>query len=293
MDMAIASANREAHEAWNGPLFDRFVQHRDAMVGGLGAHGDRALALHPPRPGDRVLDVGCGFGDSTRQIAALVGPEGEAVGVDVAERFVEAARREAEQEGIANVSFLAADVQTTLPEGAFDYAFSRFGTMFFAAPGAAMRGVREALSPGGRLCMVVWRSKVANEWLHRAELAIDDMLERPEETDEPTCGPGPFSMADADTVSEILVGAGFEGIALRRDDLVFELGPTVEQARDLVMALGPAGELIRLAGDEAEKIRGELEGRIEDALAECVQPDGSVHAASSTWVVTATAPAAS
>jgi SAM-dependent methyltransferase len=288
--MSIAPANREAHEAWNGPLFDRFVEHRKAVVGGLGAHGDSALELNSPRPGDRALDIGCGFGDSTRQIARIVGPEGEAVGVDVAERFIEAARREAEEEGVENAVFLTADVQTTRPEGAFDYAFSRFGTMFFASPGAAMRGVRQALVPGGRLCMVVWRRKLDNEWLHRAELAIDDMLERPQETDEPTCGPGPFSMADADTTSEILTGAGFEQIELRRNDLVFELGADLEEARDLVMALGPAGELIRLAGDDAERIRGKLERRIEDALAECVQPDGTVHASSSTWIVTATAP---
>jgi SAM-dependent methyltransferase len=288
--MSIAPANREAHEAWNGPLFDRFVEHRKAVVGGLSAHGDSALELNPPQLGDRALDIGCGFGDSTRQIARIVGPEGEAVGVDVAERFIEAARREAEGEGVENAVFLTADVQTTQPEGAFDYAFSRFGTMFFASPGAAMRGVRQVLVPGGRLCMVVWRRKLDNEWLHRAELAIDDMLERPQETDEPTCGPGPFSMADADTTSEILTGAGFEQIELRRNDLVFELGADLEEARDLVMALGPAGELIRLAGDDAERIRGKLERRIEDALAECVQPDGTVHASSSTWIVTATAP---
>lgn len=288
--MSIAPANREAHEAWNGPLFDRFVEHRKTVVGGLGAHGDSALELSPPRPGDRALDIGCGFGDSTRQLAQLVGPDGEAVGVDVAERFIEVAKREAEEEGVENATFLTSDVQVTQPEGAFDYAFSRFGTMFFAGPGAAMRGVRQAMAPGGRLCMVVWRRKLDNEWLHRAELAIDDMLDRPEETDEPTCGPGPFSMADADTTSEILRGAGFEEIALRRNDLVFELGADLEQARDLVMALGPAGELIRLAGGEAEQIRGKLERLIEDALAECVQPDGSVHASSSTWVVTAIAP---
>lgn len=286
----IAPANAEAHEAWNGPLFDRFVEHRRAVVTGLGAHGDTALRLHPPRPGERVLDVGCGFGDSTRQIAGLVGPDGEAVGVDVAERFVETARREAAAEGAGNVSFLAADIQATRPDGSFDYAFSRFGTMFFAGPVAALRGIRQALVPGGRFCMVVWRRKLDNEWLHRAELAIEDLLERPEETDEPTCGPGPFSMADADTTSEILTTAGFEAIALRRDDLVFELGPDLKAARDFVMALGPAGELIRLAGDEADRVRPRIERAIEDALADCVQPDGSVHAASSTWIVSATAP---
>jgi SAM-dependent methyltransferase len=286
----IAAANQEAHEAWNGPLFDRFVEHRRAMVGGLGAHGETALELHPPRPGERVLDIGCGFGDSTRQIAAMVGPDGEAVGVDVAERFVEVARREAEEQGVGNAAFLAADVQATRPKGRFDYAFSRFGTMFFASPVAALRGVREALTPGGRLCMVVWRRKLDNEWLHRAELAIDELVDRPEETDEPTCGPGPFSMADADTTSEILASAGFADISLRRDDLVFELGPDIAAARDLVMALGPAGELIRLAGAGADRIRPRLERVVEDALADCVQPDGSVHAASSTWIVSASAP---
>jgi SAM-dependent methyltransferase len=286
----VVPANREAYEAWNGPLFDRFVEHRKAVVGGLGAHGNTALELHPPRPGERVLDVGCGFGDSTRQLARLVGPEGAAVGVDVAERFVEAARREAAEEGVENATFVAADVQATRPEGPFDYAFSRFGTMFFASPVAALRGIREVLAPGGRLCMVVWRRKLDNEWLHRAELAIDGFLERPEETDEPTCGPGPFSMADADTTSEILATAGFEEIALRRDDLVFEVGPDLASARNLVMALGPAGELIRLAGDRADRVRSRLEGAIEEALADCVQPDGSVHASSSTWVVSATAP---
>jgi len=286
----IAAANEEAREAWNGPLFDRFVEHRKAVVGGLGAHGDRALSLQPPRLGDRALDIGCGFGDSTRQIARLVGPDGWAVGVDVAERFVEAAWHEAREEGTENVDFLAADVQAEVPEGPFDYAFSRFGTMFFANPVAALRGVREVLTPGGRLCMVVWRRKLDNEWLHRAELAVEGMLQRPEETDEPTCGPGPFSMADADTTTEILASAGFEQISLRRDDLVFELGPDLESARDLVMALGPAGELIRLAGAGAERIRSRIARAIDSALTELVQPDGSVRAASSTWIIGAVAP---
>src|SRR4051794_29754363 len=102
--------NTEATEAWDGPLFDRFVQYRDIVVAGLAAHGDAALALYPPRAGARVLDIGCGFGDSTRQIAALVGPEGEAVGVDVAPRFIEASRRDAEDAGVHNVRFFAADV---------------------------------------------------------------------------------------------------------------------------------------------------------------------------------------
>src|SRR3954449_13432004 len=102
-------ANSEAIAAWDGPLYDRFVRFRQIVTAGLGAHGERALELYPPRPGDRVLDIGCGFGDTTQRIAEMVGDAGEAVGVDAAERFIETARAE---NAHSNVRFLAADVQT-------------------------------------------------------------------------------------------------------------------------------------------------------------------------------------
>src|SRR4051812_42634224 len=101
-------ANSEAIAAWDGPLYDRFVRFRHIVTTGLGAHGEEALRLYPPRPGDRVLDIGCGFGDTTQRIAGMVGDTGEAVGVDAAERFIETARGEAEA---PNVRFLVADVQ--------------------------------------------------------------------------------------------------------------------------------------------------------------------------------------
>src|SRR3954451_13555698 len=102
-------ANAEAIAAWDGPLYDRFVAFRHIVTAGLGAQGEEALRLYPPRPGDRVLDIGCGFGDPTQRIAALVGPDGEAIGVDAAERFIETARAESEA---SNVRFLVGDVQT-------------------------------------------------------------------------------------------------------------------------------------------------------------------------------------
>ena len=140
--------NEEAIAAWNGPLFERFVRFREVLTTGLGAHGEEALRRNPSHAGSRVLDIGCGFGDTTQQIAELVGPRGVAVGVDVAPRFVELARREAEAAGFANARFHIADVQAGLPEHRFNYAFSRFGTMFFANPVLALRNVRRALLPG-------------------------------------------------------------------------------------------------------------------------------------------------
>jgi ubiquinone/menaquinone biosynthesis C-methylase UbiE len=286
----VAAANEEAIEAWNGVLFDRFVQFRDIVTTGLGAHGEAALQAHPPRLGERALDIGCGFGDTSRRIAGLVGEGGSVLGVDVAERFIETARAEAEEAGAGNVEFAVADIEATEFDDRFDYAFARFGTMFFANPVAAMRNVRKALVPGGRLCMVVWRRKLDNEWLHRAEQVVEEFVQEPEESDEPTCGPGPFSMADADTTSHILLNSGFEDVALRRCDIPIEIGVDLDQAVEFVMAIGPAGEVIRLAGDDAERIRPQIEAALREGLAEFVGPDG-VSASASTWIVSATAPA--
>jgi ubiquinone/menaquinone biosynthesis C-methylase UbiE len=286
------SPNDEAIRAWDGPLYDRFVRFREIVTTGLGAHGEEALRLHPPRPGQRVLDIGCGFGDTTQRLAGLVGPDGEAVGVDAAARFIEDAIREAADAGVANASFLVADVQEApLQEGRYDVAFSRFGTMFFANPVAALRNVRRALAPGGQLVMVVWRRRIDNDWLYRAQTIVEGIVQRPEDYDEPTCGPGPFSMADADTTSEVLMHAGFQEIALRRCDIPISIGADLEEAMEMVMAIGPAGEILRLAGDRAAHLHGEVHDALRAGLSEFAG-EGVVRAPASTWIVTASAPGA-
>lgn len=285
----VAASNREATEAWSGPLFDRFVRYRDLVAAGLGAHGEAAMEAHPPQPGDRVVDLGCGFGDTTQRLAELVGPEGSALGVDVSEPFIEQARKEAEEAGVGNVRFAVGDVQVAEFGEAFDYAFSRMGIMFFANPVAALRNVREALAPGGRFCAVVWRRKEDNEWVRRAELVVEEYLDHPEESDEPTCGPGPFSMANADTVSEQLKIAGFEQISLRRSDLPLKIGRDLDHAVEFNMALGPAGEVLRLWEDRIDEIRPKVAADLREALAEFDGPDG-VYAPASTWIVSAAVP---
>lgn len=286
---APAAENRETTEAWSGPLFERFVQYRDLVAGGLGAHGEAAMAAHPPRPGDRVVDLGCGFGDTTQRLAEVVGADGEALGVDVSEPFIELARREADEAGAENIRFAVADVQVAEFGEGFDYAFSRMGVMFFANPVAALRNVREALAPGGCFCAVVWRRKEDNEWVRRAELVVEEYLEHPEETDQPTCGPGPFSMANADTVSEQLKIAGFEQISLRRCDLPLKIGHDLDHAVEFNMALGPAGEVLRLWEDRIEEIKPKIAAELREALADLDGPEG-VYAPASTWIVSAQVP---
>jgi SAM-dependent methyltransferase len=268
----VVTANEEAIEAWDGPLYDRFVRFRHLLT-----------------TGERVLDVGCGFGDTTQQLARLVGPSGSVLGVDAAPRFVATAQAEAEQAGVSNVRFEVADVEARRFDERFELAFSRMGTMFFANPVAALRNVREALVPGGRLAMAVWRCKEENDWVYRGLQTTERFVSKPEEYDEPTCGPGPFSMAGADTTSGILVSAGFEEITLQRCDKPIQIGVDLDEAVELVMSLGPAGEILRLAGERAAHLHEPIATAMREDMAEWARADG-VFAPASTWIVTARVP---
>jgi SAM-dependent methyltransferase len=289
-DIRIVEDNVDATEAWNGPLFDIWVKYRQILTEGVRGHGERAIALAPPRAGDRVLDIGCGLGDTTLRLAQLVGPEGHAHGVDIAERMITTAISEADVAGVANVSFETRDIELTTFDHVFDYAFSRMGTMFFANPVAALRNVRQALAPGGRLNIVVWRRKLDNEFLHRGELVVAEYLEEPEESDAPRCGPGPFSMANADTVTDVLVHAGYEDIGLARQDLPYKVGNDLDQAVAINLAIGPGAEVLRMWGDRVDEIRPKIAADIRAALEDLVTESGAVIAQSSTWAVTARAP---
>jgi len=288
---AVAPENEEATEAWSGVLFDRFVQYRDLVVSGLKAHGDAAMQVHPPGRGDRVLDIGCGFGDTTQQLAALVGAEGHATGVDVSEPFIEASIAETKDVGVANIAFFATDVQVGDLRGPYDYAFSRMGVMFFANPVQALRNIAGALAPGGRLVAAVWRRKLDNEWLYRAEQVAEKYLDEPEEPEDVRCGPGPFSMANPDTVSEQLQIAGFEHPTFTRCDLPIKIGNDLDHAVDFNMALGPAAELLRICpAEEVEQLRPKVRDEIREVLSDYVRPDGTVMGPASTWIVSATVP---
>jgi len=278
-------------KAWNTVLFDKFVRFKHLLIGGLANHSDELLSRRLFPAGARVLDVGCGFGDSTIRIAREVGPKGEAVGNDCADNFVEASVQDARAAGIANATFFCADAQTDDLRGPYDHAFARFGTMFFMSPGAALRNIRRALKPGGYFTQIVWRKREDNPWLHDAELCVRQIVPvvSHEDSGQVHCGPGPFSMSGPDMVSSMLKAAGYQGIRFERFDADICIGRDVEDAIEFAMALGPAGEIIRLAGEEGERLKPQVITALRATLSRYARPNG-VWAPSSTWFVTSRNP---
>ncbi len=277
--------------AWNAVLFDKFSRFRHLIVQGTSQHVTSAIECARLKTGERVLDIGCGFGDSTLRIANIVAPSGQAMGVDYADNFVRAAQAAADQRQVANARFVVADAQSDDLHGPHDHAFSSFGTMFFALPETALRNIRSALTPGGRFTQIVWRRREENPWLYEAEQQVKAIVPvvSHDQTDEVHCGPGPFSFANADAVSSMMLGAGFKRIAFERHDCDICIGRDVDDAVDFAMSLGPAGEIIRLAGEEGHRLKPQVTDALRTILSKFARADG-VWAPSSTWLVTARNP---
>lgn len=275
-------------EFWNDTLAEKFDRFREILMNGLSYHSRIPLEKLTVAPGSRVVDVGCGWGDTALELGRKVGPQGYVLGLDCVDRFLEKGRQEAAAEGLEHVRFEAADVERYPFEPEFDLCFSRFGMMFFENPVAAMRNIRRALKPGGELMFIVWRTIDDNPWLGLPKQVVLDFLEPPGD-EARTCGPGPFSMANTEMVSKQLEIAGFEDVGFERNDGPVTVGASLDDAVDFQLALGPAGEVFREAGDEAERQREPIERALREALAPYHEETGVVMPSSS-WTITARRP---
>jgi ubiquinone/menaquinone biosynthesis C-methylase UbiE len=285
---ASQDANTEFVDFWNEILLPKFVKYRHVLVGGLTHHSAKVFPSLAVKEGDRVLDVGCGFGDTAIQFAGTVGPEGSVVGIDCCSGFLEFAHKDAAAAGVDNLEFIEGDAQFYPFKPEFDFCFSRFGTQFFENPVAGMKNMRRALKPGGTMTMIVWRKIEDNPWLGLPKEIIMRYLPPPGE-DGRTCGPGPFSMADQDLVTRQLEAAGYTDIQFERIDAPLMVGNTADDAVGFQLALGPAGEVYREAGEEAERKHGEIQAALEGELARYETGEGIVMESSS-WKISARNP---
>jgi ubiquinone/menaquinone biosynthesis C-methylase UbiE len=273
---------------WNEILVPKFVKYKHVLVGGLGKHSAAIFPKLEVNQGERVMDAGAGFGDTAIMLAKRTGPEGHVDAIDCCDAFLDYGRKDAAAGGVDNVSFIEADIQFTPFEPVYDLVFSRFGTMFFENPVAAMRNMRRALKPGGRFTMIVWRRIEDNPWLGAAKAIALKHLPQPG-ADARTCGPGPFSMADEELVTAQMKAAGYTDIVFERVDAPVRMGDSIDDAIGFQLALGPAGEVYREAGDAAAAKHDALVADLTELLSAYVTTDG-VYMASSSWVVSARNP---
>lgn len=276
-------------EFWNEVLAPKFFAFKHVLVDGLTHHSEAIFPTLPVGEGDRVLDVGCGFGDTAVKLARIVGKRGEVVGVDCCDAFLNYAHRYVKAEGLDNVTFLRGDAEIALPDAQFDFVFARFGTMFFANPVAGLRNMRKALKPGGRMVHIVWRNRADNPWLSMAKDIVLQILPPPGD-DAQTCGPGPFSMSDETAVAAMMKAAGYENVEFRRVDAPVLIGNNVQDAIAFQLAIGPAGEVFREAGAEAEEKRDRIEAALGEAIDRQKLAANGIVMDSSSWVISATNP---
>lgn len=282
-----AAVPKPTHD-WNGASGDNWVEHQIRLDLMLQAFGDAAIAAAGVRPGDHVLDIGCGAGTTSFALARLVEPRGRVLGVDISPQLIARARADAAPADAAE--FRLADAATApLGEASFDLLFSRFGVMFFDDPVAAFAHMRQALKPGARLAFACWRGAQENDWVRLPISAIRDFVSLPPVDPE---APGPFAFGDPARIDRILAAAGFRDVAITAFDTEIPYGhgttraEAIEDALRLAFAVGP---LSRALAGQSDAIRARAANAVRAAFAE--RPgDTSVILDGAGWIVTARAP---
>lgn len=267
---------------WNDAGGNAWVEHQGLLDRINQPVGDIVAGRADPGAGARVLDIGCGAGATTLDMARRVGPEGRAVGVDVSDALLELARQRARVEAIGNVDFVRADAAThDFGAPTFDAAISRYGVMFFEDPDAAFANLRRALRPGGGLTFACWRSAAENPLtLVPLEAAAPFLPEPPK---APADAPGRFAFADPDRVRGILDRSGWRRVDIAPLDVATPV--SFDELLTLSLKLGLLGTL--LPGHD-ESVRERVAGAVAARLEHYVE-DGVVPMSAACWLVTATA----
>jgi len=283
----MTADNSEQIAEWNGALGQRWVEMQQEIDRIVVPFGDAALKAAAPQPGERVIDIGCGCGDTSIEIARIVGAAGAVLGIDVSQPMLEVARSRGALANCAHLAFRDGDASEAELPANTDLLFSRFGVMFFSEPSKAFSHLRKLLRTGGRCVFVCWRTPRDNAWAMTPLSAARTAMGVTPPPADPNA-PGPFAFADEDRLRAILSGAGFGAIDVERFDAALSLGATPRSAAQSAVQIGPASRFVREVG--VEHLPTILDA-VERALAPLAAPNGHVRLNGSTWIVSAMNPA--
>jgi len=277
----VHPTNAEQLRAWDGDEGAYWAAHPDHFERALDAYDERFSEVAAIGVSERVLDVGCGTGKTTRH-AARAASQGSALGIDLSSAMLEVARQRAAAEGITNVSFEQADAQIhPFEPDAFDVAIGRTSAMFFGDRVAALTNIGRAVRPGGRLVLLTWQGPAGNEWIREfsAALAAGRDLPAP-----PPDAPGPFTLADPDVIRSVLTAAGYTDIAVEGRQEPMWFGDDTDDAYQLV--LGLMGWMLDGLDDTG---RARARDALRATIAAHETGDGVLYE-SAAWITSATRP---
>lgn len=273
------TANQDQIDYWNGPTGEKWAKYQSEMDRNLADATAGLLKLAAPKPGEKVLDIGCGAGDISWRAAEAVGPSGKVLGVDISRPLLGQARSHG---SAANVHFEEADASAAPFQPEYDLIISRFGVMFFEEPEAAFANIRKAAAKDGRLVFICWRPSKDNEWTTLPMSAAKPHL--PEQAAPDPFAPGPFAFADSERLRGILTGAGFRDIKIEKLDGVMYLGPSADHAGFQMTNLGPVSRALR---DESYETRAKVLQAVTAAFAKAQKPGQNIKPGIACWLVSA------
>jgi SAM-dependent methyltransferase len=286
MSAAPVHADNSAQaEYWNASAGQKWTDYQEHQDQVLRPVSERLIAAAAPKPGERVIDVGCGCGATTIQFAEPVGPAGAVLGVDVSEPMLARARERAPQDLPIRFELADATIYAFEPKAA-DLVASRFGVMFFADPAKSFANLRKGLKPGGRLAFACWRAAKQNPFFVLPLREAGKHAPPLPETDPEA--PGPFAFANDARVRRILSEAGYADIELKPQDLELDIavGRGLDTAVQSAMTIGPTS---RMLDGQSEAVRAAATADIRKALAAHARGD-SVPLGAAIWMVRATNP---
>ena len=275
--------NTKQKDFWSGKGGDYWVEKQSEMDIMLNPLGEKALVKLGLQSNSKVLDIGCGCGATTLEIAKIVS-EGAVTGLDISVPMLDKAKSEAKIQGIANVDFKVIDVQVEqLGYEEYDSVYSRFGVMFFDDPFEAFKNIFSSVKVGGELSFVCWQDPSLNPWQSLSLQVIREYLDMPS---PPPRSPGPFAFHEKDYVKEILEKSGFSNISFdnNQEDITMFAGKSLEEASEDYLAINPV--VTEMLKDSTDDLKSEIVESLKEAFSDFHRGDGLVFP-SATWVVSA------